>query len=70
MATIDDDLPYLLRRAEQEAITAIFGDHTPAGAAHYEMSVRYSAMAVRALAKPRTEQVAPSIAVNANPPAD
>jgi hypothetical protein len=48
---VSNDLIYLLRRAEQEAITAIAADNTAAGPAHYELSRRYSAMAVCALMK-------------------
>ena len=50
---IENDVAYLLRRAEQEAITAIVSDNTPGAPAHYEMSRRYSAMAIRALANPK-----------------
>ena len=44
------DLKYLLRRAEQEAITAIAAENTPGNPAHAELSRRYSALAIRALA--------------------
>ena len=47
-----DDLPYLLRRAEQEAIQAIAALHPSAAAAHRTMSRLYSAAALMLLRAP------------------
>lgn len=44
-----NELDYLLRRAEQEAITAIAVDNTAGGPAHVELSRRYSERAIRML---------------------
>ena len=46
---LQHDLEYLLRRAEQEAITAIVVENTAGSPAHFELSRRYSELAVRAL---------------------
>jgi hypothetical protein len=43
------ELGYLLRRAEQEAITAIVTDQTPGSPIHRELTRRYSVLAARAL---------------------
>ena len=48
---------YLLRRAEQEAITAIVVENTAGHQAHLELSRRYSALAVRALVQNRIPAV-------------
>lgn len=45
------DLAYWLKRAEQEAISAIAAGHAAARSAHDELSRRYSALAVRALVR-------------------
>lgn len=53
----ESDLEYLLRRAEQEAVTAIVVDDTAGSPAHHELSRRYSALAVRALTQPKGRAV-------------
>ena len=60
MAGFDDDLPYLLHRAEREAVIAIAGGDSPGGDAHFELSVRYSSLAVRALGAQRPVKPQPA----------
>jgi len=43
------DTAFLLKRAEEEAVRAIQADETPAGEAHRELALRYSARAKEAL---------------------
>jgi len=50
MTRSEDDLSYWLRRAEQEAITAIVADGRAGSEAHRAMSRHYSALAVHRLA--------------------
>ena len=47
-----DDLPYLLRRAEQEAIRAIAALHPAAAAAHRKLSRYYSSAALLLMLAP------------------
>lgn len=47
-----DDLPYLLRRAEEEAIRAIAALHPAASAAHRRMSRLYSGAALMLMLAP------------------
>jgi hypothetical protein len=47
-----DDLPYLLRRAEEEAIRAIAALHPAASAAHRRMSWLYSSAALMLMLSP------------------
>ena len=58
MDTDKEETAFLLRRAEQEAISAIRTGHPNAAAAHFELSLIYGARARQALANtPRREQM-------------
>jgi len=48
---LKDDLLFWLRRAEQEAISAIVAEGKAGSPAHFELSLRYSALAIRALSR-------------------
>lgn len=49
MDTDKEETAFLLRRAEQEAISAIRTGHPDAAAAHFELSLIYGARARQAL---------------------